>query len=236
MPSDPYYWPKGWPAQLVFMLIFLKGIGDVGMVLGLTLLEIAAIQEDLRFYIWHVQVCYPAMELFNSEMAKYHELMTRGGTGLQAILVRPTPPVFTDTPEMRPAGVLKRFFSVVNRIMHEEAFNEDIAKLLNLQRPVAAPGKEHPYPQINPSLVEGNGRKRVRLDFKKFKHDGIIIRCRRNNGEWEILEVDNSSPHYDDRPLLVENMPETREYSARFWDKGEANGEWSPGVIISVVP
>ena len=235
MPKEPYYWPKDWPTQLVFLLTFLKGLGDVGLVLGLTLLEIAACQEDIRFYIWHLQVFYPAMELFNSELAIYQELMARGGTGPQITLVRPTPPVFTDCPSMRPAGVLKRLFSLINRISHEEAFNDNIAKLLNLQRTVAAI-VEHLYPAITPFLEQGPGQKRVRLDFKKFGHAGVVIRSRTNNGEWETLGVDNSSPHYDDRPLLVANVPETREYSARFWDKGEANGEWSPGVVISVIP
>ena len=68
----------------------------------------------------------------------------------------------------------------------------------------------------------------MRLDFTKFNHQGVHIGSRRNNGAWELLGIDTEKPYVDDRPLLAANTPEIREYRLRFWDKGQANGDWSP--------
>ena len=235
MRKHPQFWPNLRNAQLALLNTLRKAIGEVGVLLGLTLAEIASFQTDIIFYIWHLQVWLPAVELYNNEQDIYKEQLDSGGAGIESILVQPTPPVFTDCPEMRTAGVLVRIFSVITRIRKAEGYNEAIAKILGLQRPPAVVS-DRPCPQLFVKLEQGAGRKRVRTDFRKYGHDGVVIRCRRNGGEWEPPEVDNSSPHYDDRPLLVENVPETREYSARFWDKGEAHGEWSPPVVISVIP
>ena len=41
-------------------------------------------------------------------------------------------------------------------------------------------------------------------------------------------------PYTGDRPLLVPSTAETREYRLRWWDKGEANGDWSPVQKLTV--
>jgi hypothetical protein len=68
---------------------------------------------------------------------------------------------------------------------------------------------------------------RVRIDFKKYGHDGIWIEFRINNGEWAFLVIDTVKLYYDERPLVPGNAHETREYRLRWWDKSEPHGEWS---------
>jgi hypothetical protein len=38
----------------------------------------------------------------------------------------------------------------------------------------------------------------------------------------------------DEPPPLVANTVETREYRARFWDKGQPNGTWIPAQKVTV--
>lgn len=41
-------------------------------------------------------------------------------------------------------------------------------------------------------------------------------------------------PHLDERPLLAANIPEQRQYRIRYWDKGQANGDYSPVQSVTV--
>ena len=40
----------------------------------------------------------------------------------------------------------------------------------------------------------------------------------------------------DERALLVAGQPEVREYRARYWDRGIANGAWSDVQKMTVAP
>ena len=55
-----------------------------------------------------------------------------------------------------------------------------------------------------------------------------------NAGSWALLAVDMVTPYIDNQPLLVANTPETREYRMSFWDSGEANGDWTAVVKVTV--
>ena len=67
----------------------------------------------------------------------------------------------------------------------------------------------------------------ARIKFTKYGHDGVYIEVRRNVGAWGFLAIDTESPYLDHTPLLVAGTPETREYRMRFWDHGDANGDWT---------
>jgi hypothetical protein len=77
---------------------------------------------------------------------------------------------------------------------------------------------------------------RVKMVFTKYGHDGVSIDSRRNNGAWEFLAIAMVKPWYDERPLLDPSTPEIREYRMRWWDKGQANGEFSPVQKVTVGP
>jgi hypothetical protein len=62
----------------------------------------------------------------------------------------------------------------------------------------------------------------------------VWIESRRGGGNWEFLAIDTVKPYIDERSPLAPGTAETREYRLRWWDKGEANGEWSPVVGVAV--
>ncbi len=86
---------------------------------------------------------------------------------------------------------------------------------------------EHLTPEFKLKVQDGSGHQEVEIKFTKFGHDGVYIELRRNAGAWGFLAIDTNSPYDDDTPLLAPPAPETREYRMRFWDAGEANGDWS---------
>ena len=74
----------------------------------------------------------------------------------------------------------------------------------------------------------------MHITFSKFGHQGVYLESRRKNGAWEFLGIDTETPYDDERPLLVANTAETREYRLRFWDKGTPNGDCSPVQKVTV--
>jgi hypothetical protein len=87
---------------------------------------------------------------------------------------------------------------------------------------------DHPIPEYNLSVELGSaGVSQVRIDFKKYGHDGIWIESRINGGDWAFLAIDTVKPYLDQRPISPGNQHETREYRLRWWDKSQPNGEWS---------
>ena len=93
---------------------------------------------------------------------------------------------------------------------------------------------EHPIPEYSLALETDSEGPCVRIDFKKYGHDGIWIETRTNGGEWVYLAIDTVKPHIDDRPFAPGITHETREYQLRWWDKSVAHGDWS-GVQRAVL-
>ncbi|MCX7111368.1 MAG: hypothetical protein NTX45_14820 [Proteobacteria bacterium] len=93
---------------------------------------------------------------------------------------------------------------------------------------------DHPVPQFTAALEQGPKGSRVRIDYTKYGHQGVAIESRSNGGAWESLAIVTQKPTYDDRPLAVPGIPESHDYRMRWWDKDEANGEWSAVQTVLV--
>ena len=93
---------------------------------------------------------------------------------------------------------------------------------------------DHPVPQFTAAVEQGPKGSRVRIDYTKYGHQGVAIESRSNLGEWGLLGHFTQKPVYDDRPLAVPGTPESRDYRMRWWDKDEANGEWSAVQTVLV--
>ena len=136
-------------------------------------------------------------------------------TGVPATTLTPLMvlPVFT-APAL-PAGVaavntgaLDRIFGFVQAIKARPAYTDAIGMLLGIVG--AEDAGSNPLPTFTLKVERGTGCECVRVTFRKFGHDGVVIFCRRNGGAWEMLAIDLASPYLDDRPLLVAAQPEVR--------------------------
>ena len=126
---------------------------------------------------------------------------------------------------MAAPGIKKRLFNQIARIKASPNYTEVIGHDLGII--AKANTVEHLIPESIIAVELGATGNRVRIDFKKYGHDGIWIESRINGGDWAFLAIDTVKPYYDERPLAPGNTHETREYRLRWWDKSVAHGEWS---------
>jgi hypothetical protein len=165
--------------------------------------------------------------------AALDEVLTGTGAGVMVL------PTFT--PPALPAGVtpmlpgaLTRIFALIARIKLDPGYTEAMGQDLGI---IGAEQGEKSSPKLTAKPEQGDGCQCVRLTFAKYGHMGVHLESRRGPaGDWEFLGIDTESPYLDERPLLVAGVPEVREYRARFWDKGTANGEWTDVVKVTVSP
>ena len=87
-----------------------------------------------------------------------------------------------------------------------------------LKRPIDGPLCGIGVEEITGILLDITYWVKMRIDFKKYGHDGIWIESRINGGNWPILAIDTVKPYLDERPLAPGNTHETREYRLRWWD------------------
>jgi hypothetical protein len=76
----------------------------------------------------------------------------------------------------------------------------------------------------------------VKIVFRKFGRQGVVIHGKRGGGGWELLAIDLSSPYLDERPLLVAGQPELREYKLQYYDDAAPVGDFTTVMSVNVAP
>jgi len=145
-----------------------------------------------------------------------------------------TPPALPAGVTAVPPGALKRILDFVAQIKRSPNYNDPIGHQLKIIG--EEDSTEHPVPEFSLEVERGSGCECVRVRFKKHGHKGVVVFCRRGNGEWEMLGIDLASPYMDERPLLNAAQPEIREYRLQYYDNDGPNGEMSPVQKITVNP
>ncbi len=143
-----------------------------------------------------------------------------------------TPPIPATVPV--PAGALKRLQDYVGIIKRSPHYTEAIGYQLGIIGEEST--SEEEIPEFTLKLERGAGCECVRVDFKKFGHEAVVVYSRRGTGDWEKLTVDMKSPYIDARPLLVPGQPEVREYRLQFQDDDVPNGPLTPVQSVTVAP
>lgn len=133
------------------------------------------------------------------------------------------------------AGALRRIFAFVQRLKNTKGFTSVLASGLSLH---PRPAVEKPAPGLQLTVGEGIDAEIVKVRFFKYGHQGVVIESRigGQDAPWEEIGITTASPRFDKRPLRDPERPEVREYRLRFWDKGEANGDWTVVSKITVSP
>jgi len=198
--------------------------------LGVSPDEVSGTILDLNYYKRISQDLVPAARKYDLEVtALRNSIANDPSAGLQPL---PVLAVFEDMPAIRPSGILTRLFTQVQRIKLSDGYSESIGQDLGIIGSQKV--DTHAYTEFSLVTVHGVNNDRVVIKFKKYGHDAVIIESRRNGGDWEHLMNATISPWNDDRPLLVANMPEIREYQLCWYDKDQAGNIFSPVQKITV--
>ncbi|MEI6268799.1 MAG: hypothetical protein WCP01_07970 [Methylococcaceae bacterium] len=231
MPNQAYF-PSNEADRVVWLTHFCTKLSVHGSNLGLSADDIANTLADVGFYVWVIGTWNPAIQQ-NALEATAYKTTVATGTGSDLIPL-PTHAVFDQSPAVRLPGVLTRLFNLVQRIKISTAYTDSVGQDLGIIG--SQNNSTHLIPDFTATTERGASIERVKIVFTKYHHDGISIDTRRNSGEWEFLAIVMVKPWYDERTLLNASVPEIREYRLRWWDKGDANGEFSPVQRVTVGP
>ena len=229
MPNQSYF-PASEADRVLWLTNLVAKLPIQGPNVGLSATEISDAVADSLCYIWIVKDWYGAHQQKALEATTYKTLIANG-TGSD-IVPLPASLVFNQAPAMRTPGVLTRISTLVQKIKLSPNYTDSIGQ--DLGTIGVQDNTVHLVPEFTVSTERGTDGERVKLTFTKYGHDGVSIECRRNDGSWEVIGVAMLKPWYDERPLLVANSPESREYRLRWWDKGTVSGELTPVQRVTV--
>ena len=216
------FFPLTEAEQIIWLSHYALKLPIHGPVCGISDEEITRTLADITCYIWLIQHWHPARQSDAKDSTVYKRHIIDGSGDSVAF---PLPSDFPNPPPMAAPGIKKRLFNQIARIKASPNYTEVIGHDLGII--AKANTVEHLIPESTITVELGATGNRVRIDFKKYGHDGIWIESRINGGDWAFLAIDTIKPYYDERPLAPGNTHETREYRLRWWDKSVAHGEWS---------
>ena len=219
------FFPVTEAEQIIWLSHYALKLPINGPVCGISAAEITSTLTDITCYIWLMQHWHPAVRRDGKEFTSYKHNMIDGNGGDNSPIDYPRPSLFPDAPPMAAPGIKKRLFNQIARIKASPNYTEAIGHDLGIIATTHT--VEHLIPESTVTVEQGASGSRVRIDFKKYGHDGIWIESRINGGVWGFLAIDTVKPYYDESPLAPGNSHETREYRLRWWDKSIAHGEWS---------
>ena len=224
------FFPRTESEQIVWLSHYALKLPINGPICGITAEEITSTLVDITYWVWMLQYWHPATQR-DAKESTAHKLLMISGIGSGSV-THPLPSQFPNPPPTPAPGMQKRLFSQIVRIKASPNYTEAIGHDLGII--AASNSVEHPIPESAVTVELGATGSRVRIDFKKYGHDGIWIESRINGGDWIFLAIDTVKPYYDERPLAPGNTHETREYRLRWWDKSVAHGEWSAVQAVLV--
>ena len=203
-------------------------------VLGLPAAAVTAIVADARFCEYACGIWLAAVREFGPAATASIEQLFSGSVGGSFALTVFAAPALPAGVVPVAAGALDRIFAFVQTIKAAPNYTEAIGLMLGIVG--AEDTAVHDVPEFSLKVERAGGCECVRVVFRKFGHDGVVIFCRRNGGAWEMLAIDLASPYLDERPLLVPTAPETREYRLQFYDGSEPTGDFTPTQSVTVGP
>lgn len=136
-----------------------------------------------------------------------------------------TPPALPAGVTAVPPGAIQRIFAYVQTIKASPKYTEAIGLQLGIVG--AEDAEEHPVPEFTLKVERGEGCECVKVMFKKFGRDGVVVWSRRGGGAWEKLGIDLNSPYLDERELLDPTQPEVREYKLQYYDDDAPAGDFT---------
>jgi hypothetical protein len=206
-------------------------------VLAMPAPEVTASVADARFCEYASGAWLAAVREFGPASSSALDDLYDGPGGAPFVL-----PVFTVPPLPAgatpvPSGALQRIFAFVQAIKARPTYTEAIGLQLGIVGPEEQPGPA--LPTFTLRIERAGGCECVRIIFKKYGHEAVLIQSRRPaapGAPWEVLGIDFSSPYLDERPLLAPTTPEVREYRLQFYDNAAPSSGFTDVASVTVAP
>lgn len=231
------YFPSRLGDQSEWLENFAAKLAIYAAALGLSPARVAAGVADALWCAFVIGLWRVSAQSFADAISDAIEETHDGtGTAVQVLPVFTLPALPAGVVAVLP-GALGRVFRLVKDAKNAVGFTPAIGSdmgVIGPEAPTPPPGGG--APRIKLFVEQGALSQITRLTFIKDGHQGLYLECRRAGGAWEFLAIDTESPYLDERALLVAGQAEVREYRARFWDRGEPNGNWCNVAKVTVGP
>ena len=227
------YYPSRIGDQLIWLMNYYTKLPTYGPTCGVVAGDITASVADAKWCHYMLGLWLAAVRAFSPATT---DAVDEGLTGTgSSVMVLPgfTAPALPTGVVAQLPGALTRIFALIAKMKLGAGYVESIGTEMGI---VGAEETDKTAPKFLIEVLQGATHQSAKLVLYKYGHQGVVIEGRRGAGEWEFLAIDTESPYIDDRPLLVAGTPEIREYRMRFWDKGTANGDWSPVQKTTLSP
>lgn len=222
MATNSFY-PKNETLKINWLKNYAAKLPEYGVRCDISGDDITSSLKDTTYQLWLLEQLHPAKL---SDLKAVETFVTQLLTdNSSAVSGHPEASSFTPPPPMPLPGIEQRLFSVCARIKASLHYNEDVGRKLDIVSTVTK--IDHPIPEFTACEELGVVHNRIRLDFKKHRHDGVHIESNINGGDFAFLAISTVKPYLDECPLADGNTHEVREYRMRWWDKNVAHGEWS---------
>ena len=229
MLNQPYF-PSPESERATWITHYISKLPIHAVKVGISQNEVATTIRELSCYKWISQELVPGAQNYGLETtALRNSVAYDSPAGIQPL---PVPVSYSNPPEMCPSGVLTRLFTQVQRIKLSDNYTDSIGQDLGIIG--SSKVDTHTYPEYILFVTQGENHQQVAIKFKKYGHDAVSIESRRNNGDWENLAIAMQKPWYVNRPLLVPNTPEVREYRLRWCDKDQLGEIFSPVQKVTI--
>jgi hypothetical protein len=125
------------------------------------------------------------------------------------------------------------FRRIAKKIKASVGYTDAIGKDLGIIGPDVAPID---YSTVKPKLIAVVAANAVTVKFDKGDMEGVKIYCKRGSEtHFTFLGTDTHSPYHDNRPKLVADAPEERQYYAFYFQNEYEVGQQSD-IITVVLP
>lgn len=233
MKRQPYF-PRTLSKRPEWFANYATQLPLANPILALPAPGVTASVADARFCEYAAGVWLNATREFGPAATASIEQFYGGPGGAAYVLPVFTPPPLPAGVTAVPSGALRRIFAFVQSIKAAPTYTEAIGLQLGIV------GKEetteHPVPTFTLKVERGEGCECVRLNFRKYGRQGVVIYSRRGGGAWEQLAVDLNTPFLDERPLLVATQPEVREYRLQYFERDQATGDFTETQSATLAP
>ncbi len=229
-----HYFPRAKSAHPEWYGNYAELLPTVNATLGLDAAAVTATIGDARFLEYATGSWITAVREFGpAATSSIIDLESGTGAAAHSLPGFGVPTLPTGVVAVLP-GARDRVFRFVQTIKNAETYTEAIGLQLGIV------GAEDTIVNLLPTFTaqveRGDVCECVRIAFKKFGHNGVVIHSKRGAGDWQLLAIDLSSPYLDERPLLVDGQPEMREYRLQFYEDAAASGDFTDVTSVTVGP
>ena len=210
---------------------FSNQFGVVGISLGFTAEEIAALEDDSQVFEF-LAGATKSIDMFVDAFRQYRLVLTEGNIGEPSPSYPPNP-AFAGIPCA--TGIFERLDRIVKRVRTAPAYTPEIGALLGIIPSVPGP---QPEAEIKPTLtaVSMPGSV-VNVKFVRGSTAGIAVEVKVDNAEtWSEAGRFYKSPAALVIPENPSKLPRSVQIRARYVDGNTAVGQYSAAVTTATQP